>query len=228
MGYSAFGTGFLILAMAVGAFLAGGVADELSRRLGAKRVVVLGMSLEVSGIVLLALFVSPTATSAMLVFGLVVYGFGLGLDSAQLTSVILEDVPMHQSGQASGMQSTSRQLGSAMGIAILGTALAVFLSASLSDDLDELGLPADTQSQLESSIIDSGGASLVEMRTSPALESEVEAGSAAYSTATKQVLLLAAAFYMCGLLVSLRLPDKPGGAAGTATEAVDEMREPTT
>ena len=54
---------------------------------------------------------------------LFVYGFGVGLATAQLTGVVLSDVPVRESGQASGTQSTSRQVGSALGIAILGTVL---------------------------------------------------------------------------------------------------------
>ena len=40
--------------------------------------------------------------------------------TAQLTSVILSDVPVRESGQASGLQSPVRQLGSALGVAVLG------------------------------------------------------------------------------------------------------------
>ena len=48
---------------------------------------------------------------------------GVGLATAQLTGVVLADVPVERSGQASGMASTMRQLGSALGIAVLGTTL---------------------------------------------------------------------------------------------------------
>jgi len=42
---------------------------------------------------------------------------------------VLADVPVANSGQASGTQSTSRQIGSAFGIAILGTVLFTALGA---------------------------------------------------------------------------------------------------
>ncbi len=51
------------------------------------------------------------------------YGLGVGMATAQLTSVILAEIPVAESGQASGMQSTFRQLGSALGVAVLGTVL---------------------------------------------------------------------------------------------------------
>ncbi|HEY5628681.1 MAG TPA: hypothetical protein VIR16_04150, partial [Candidatus Limnocylindrales bacterium] len=43
--------------------------------------------------------------------------------TAQLTSIVLSDVPPHRSGLASGANSTMRQVGSALGIAILGTVM---------------------------------------------------------------------------------------------------------
>ena len=71
-------------------------------------------------------------------FWLVVYGVGVGYASAQLTGLILADVPSRQSGQASGTQSTARQIGSALGTAVLGTILFVAL-ASLHLEQPRLG-----------------------------------------------------------------------------------------
>ena len=56
-------------------------------------------------------------------FVLIVYGVGVGFATAQLTGVVLADVPVERSGQGSGTQSTARQVGSALGIAVLGTVL---------------------------------------------------------------------------------------------------------
>ena len=48
--------------------------------------------------------------------------------TAQLTSVILADIPVNESGQASGLQSTFRQLGSALGVG-LATGLLYFFAS---------------------------------------------------------------------------------------------------
>jgi hypothetical protein len=53
---------------------------------------------------------------------LLVDGMGVGLATAQLASAVLADVPVERSGQGSATQSTGRQMGSALGIAVLGTA----------------------------------------------------------------------------------------------------------
>ncbi|HEY8478409.1 MAG TPA: MFS transporter, partial [Spirillospora sp.] len=102
-----------ILPLAAGALLAGGCASRLVGRHGAHRVVQAGMALEVAAVVALALTVSATTGGAGFAPWMLLYGVGLGLTSAQLTNVTLADVPPERSGQASGTQSTARQVGAA-------------------------------------------------------------------------------------------------------------------
>jgi MFS family permease len=125
---SAFDTGLVLVALAGGAFVAGGFAAPLTRRIGAARVVQLGLALEIVGIVAVGLTFSADRPAWQFCPPLFVYGLGVGFATAQLTSVILADVPPAQSGEGSGIQSTSRQVGSALGIAILGTALTTGLA----------------------------------------------------------------------------------------------------
>jgi EmrB/QacA subfamily drug resistance transporter len=123
IGYSAFETGLVFLALAIGAFFAAPGAATFARRYGPRWVVTLGMALEAVGIVATTLLISPTVSGFMLAIPLFVYGIGVGFATAQLTSIVLSDVPVESSGIASGANSTLRQVGSALGIAILGTVL---------------------------------------------------------------------------------------------------------
>lgn len=116
-------SGWVLAAMAVGAFFAGGLAAPFARRTHPATVATTGLALEVIGVALLAYLITPAMSIAALTIPLVIYGIGLGMASAQLTSTVLIDVPAAQSGQASATQSTTRQLGSALGIAIIGSAL---------------------------------------------------------------------------------------------------------
>lgn len=123
LGLSPIGSGWILATMALGAFIAGGIAAPLARRTHPATVATVGLALEVVGIAILASIVDVTMNLYVLTAPLVLYGVGLGMASAQLTSTVLVDVPPHQSGQASATQSTTRQLGSALGIAIIGSAL---------------------------------------------------------------------------------------------------------
>lgn len=125
------GAGYVLAAMALGAFVAGASARHLSARFGAPRVVVLGVALEVVGAALTAAVIKPTASARTIAATLAVYGVGLGLAAAQLTSAILADVPRVRSGTASATQSSVRQLGAALGSAVAGSVLATRIGDSL-------------------------------------------------------------------------------------------------
>jgi len=105
LGYSAWQTGLLLLALSGGAFLAGGSAMHLTRRFTARRVVSAGLLFEAVAIASLGAVISRNVTWHVMSPLLFVYGIGVGLATAQLTSVVLGDVPIAQSGQASGIQS---------------------------------------------------------------------------------------------------------------------------
>ncbi|MBV7411213.1 MFS transporter [Dermabacteraceae bacterium TAE3-ERU27] len=120
--------GLVLVAMACGAFVSGAAARHIAGRLGAPLTVVLGLFLEVVGLGVLAFILRPDGSLAAVTLLLVVYGFGLGIASAQLTSTILADVPTDQSGQGSATQSTARQIGSAIGASVAGALLAGTIS----------------------------------------------------------------------------------------------------
>ena len=69
------------------------------------------MVLEIVGIVSIGLTLSIQRSPYWLILPLVVYGLGVGFATAQLTNVVLVDVPDEKSGQASAMTSTFRQVG---------------------------------------------------------------------------------------------------------------------
>ena len=208
LGYSAFRTGLLLLALAGGSFLAGPGAVGLARRLGPRRVVTLGMGLEALAIFSLSVLISPTVAGWALAPSLFVYGIGVGLASAQLTSVVLAEVSPSRSGQASGMQSTFRQVGSALGIAILGTVLAVSLGNETAARLAEVpGLPPQAQAQMVALAKATAGQVIGELRQRPETVAIADAISVALTDAARHAALVASAFVLLGFGASWLLPD---------------------
>lgn len=169
LGFTSMKAGFILAAMGVGAFLSGGFASHLGKKISAARVSSIGLFLESIGLFGFFLTVKVNTSVGAIVLWLLVYGIGLGLASAQLTSTVLIDVPPKKSGQGSATQSTVRQLGSALGAAIMGTILVGFLNTNISGSLDGLGLSKQMTSGLESSIIDTAGASIGELKHSEGL-----------------------------------------------------------
>jgi MFS family permease len=70
-----------------------------------------------------ALAIGSEVTFWRLLPGMLCFGIGVGISSAQLTNVMLYDVPPAKSGIASGANATARQVGAALGAAIIGTIL---------------------------------------------------------------------------------------------------------
>lgn len=212
LGYSSLKSGLVLAAMALGAFVAGAMARHVSAALSPARTAQIGVAMEALGLLVLALTVRPDTSVWVPVGVLVVYGAGLGLCSAQLTSVILHDVPAAQSGQGSAAQSTFRQLGSALGVAILSSALGQALQHRAPGSLAGLGLPPAQSGRLEQSLVDSIGGILQALRGNavgmPApLGGEVLARLAAvFTDATRTPMLIGAAALALAFVLTLKLP----------------------
>lgn len=205
LGLTAFDTGLLLLPLAVGSFAASGYGARAGAARGALFVVRLGIALEIAGVLGLGLVISAPATPWELVIPLLVYGAGIGLAIAQLTGVVLADVPVSQSGQGSGTQSTARQVGSALGIAVLGAILFSVLGSQLRSELAGSGLPPPVQSAITASVKTSAGASITALRATPATAAAARDAQRALSTATRWTALSAAGFVSLGLAASLSL-----------------------
>ena len=59
------------------------------------------------------------------------FGIGAGMVSSPITNGVMSGVPKTQAGMASGMNSSSRQLGQSLGVAIVGTVLAASMRGSM-------------------------------------------------------------------------------------------------
>lgn len=213
LGYDALQTGTILLALAIGSFLASGVGGSLSARVSAVATVRVGIAAEIVGLILIGMVIAVDTPWWSVALGLLVYGVGVGLATAQLTGVVLQDVPVQASGQASGTQSTARQIGSALGIAVLGTVLFTSLGSNLEARLDASGVPADERDGIVSLVVDSAGSAIPSL---DAQSPEVAADArAAFSDATKFAAFTAAGFLAIGLLATLRLTSPvPGAATG--------------
>lgn len=222
LGFTALNTGLLVLALAIGTFLISGGTAQLAQRMSGRSVVRLGLLLEVIAVVGLGLSITASANAWVLAAWLFLYGIGVGLATAQLTNVIMVDVPVAQSGQASGFQSTVRQLGSALGIALLGTVLISTLGSATAGNLANVdGIDAETQQQLVAVVQDSAGAAIPGLASLPgSSEAAQTAAEDAMVTASRVTTLGAAGVLLLGLLATVGLP---AGAAQPTSRKVEQQ-----
>lgn len=198
LGLSTVAAGGVLSAMAVGAFLAGASARHLAANFGAPTVVVIGLVLEVLGAPQLAAEERTGIGLWLVVVALVIYGVGLGLASAQLTSTVLGDIPVELSGQASATQSTVRQVGAALGSAIVGAVLSVGLA-------HHLGALTGPAAGLAEATRASAGGTNAGLREQGGPVELIDQLSVAFADATRWALFAAVAFLVLGLLAALRV-----------------------
>ena len=206
VGLSPISSGLVILWLAAGAFLASGIGGALSGKLPPARAVQIGVGLELIGVLGVALFSSTEAGWIILAPLLFIYGVGIGLATAQLTGVIMVDVPMTSTGQASGSQSTVRQVGSALGVAVLGTLLFTGTQSSLEQRLSDLDVPSAQSVVLVDAVVDSAGSvipelsdGLVAQQVPQALAEDIKtAAGEAFTDGAKLAAWSAAGFLLLG------------------------------
>jgi EmrB/QacA subfamily drug resistance transporter len=230
LGYDALQAGFVILALALGSFAASGFAGSAGTRIPAVLVERMGSLADIVGIVIIGLVISSSTPWWAIAAGLLVYGFGIGLATAQLTGVVLKDVPVEQSGQGSGTQSTSRQIGSALGIAIVRTVHLTSVGDSLQARVGANDLPDAVTTQIVDAVVDSAGNAI------PGLDDRDAAvaadARAAFSDGTRYSAFAAAGFLALGLLATLRLdgrrrePDAPSTPAAPPASAASAGSAP--
>lgn len=132
LGFTALHAGLTTVPFALGSMVSSGLSARLLPRMG-KRILSLGASIVIVGIVLLIAVihvVGTDITSLKLAAPLLVTGFGFGFIVAPLVNIVLAGVDPHSAGSASGVLTTMQQIGSAMGIALVGVIFFGYLGAN--------------------------------------------------------------------------------------------------
>jgi EmrB/QacA subfamily drug resistance transporter len=147
LGYSALRSAVSLLPMAAIVMPMSRLAPRLVDRLGQRAVMAAGLLLLAAGLGLMSkLGVDSTYRDFLL--GLVVFGLGLSLTSTPSTTAIVTSLPRAKQGVASAMNDVSRELGSALGIAILGSLFSSGYRGAISPDIPD-SLPPEAARAVE-------------------------------------------------------------------------------
>ncbi|CAO5241979.1 MFS transporter [Frankia sp. AgKG'84/4] len=120
-GLDATQAGLLLLPGCVGMLITAAYAGRLSRWLGSRAVLLIGMG--VSAVGLGALGAEHASEGSVIALTIVMFG-GIGLAMAAVPNIIVTSVPSEMTGQATGVNSVVRALGSALGSQVVATLLA--------------------------------------------------------------------------------------------------------
>jgi EmrB/QacA subfamily drug resistance transporter len=149
LGYSAMGTAIRLLPMTPIMMIVAPQTPKLTARFGANRTVSFGMVLVALGFLGL---VTLTADSSYLHVLLTFVPFisGIALTMSPMTSAIMSAVPERRAGAGSAMNDATRELGAALGVAVLGSIAASRYTSSLGDVLRNV--PGGEQAAAKSSL----------------------------------------------------------------------------
>jgi EmrB/QacA subfamily drug resistance transporter len=129
-GLSPLDAGLHLAPMAAAMAIAAVASSRILARWGGRvPMVVSGAAMAVGGLLLSGLSTSWSTPHLILVFA--IFGIGAGAVNAPITQAAVSGMPAAQAGVASGIASTSRQIGTSLGVAITGSILAANLHGPL-------------------------------------------------------------------------------------------------
>jgi EmrB/QacA subfamily drug resistance transporter len=154
-GYTALQSGERTLPTTVGIFIVAPLAGRITARLGPRLPVALGGIFAGVALLLLTRLTVTTGYGAIW-WNFALFGIGIGLMLSPITSAVLASVPPNRSGLASSTVNTSRQLGSVLGIAVLGALVEHQEASNLARNLLTLHVPAQQSDAIANTIATAG------------------------------------------------------------------------
>ena len=156
LGYSALRAGLTMLPMSLISGAVAPFAGRLADRVGGKYILLVGLTLFAAGMGWIDWRADVDSTWLTFLPGLVVGGVGLGCTFAPLATVAMRNIRPQLAGAASGVLNTTRQVGGAVGSAIVGAVLQNRLAVALHDQAVTYAaqLPRDLPQEFRQRFVD--------------------------------------------------------------------------
>jgi EmrB/QacA subfamily drug resistance transporter len=164
MGFSAVKAGLVMTPLSAMVVVGAPFAGRLSDRIGSRWLIFGGMLLAAGGFLLMRTPMQLDTYWPSFVIPFMVTGLGIGLVMAPMTSAVMSSAPLEKAGAASGILSTMRQMGSVLGIAVMGAVLqnraVAYIETAAEQKLAAIPLLPD---EVKRRIVDSLGDSVANM-----------------------------------------------------------------
>ena len=138
IGYSPIQTGVRLLAFAIPMMIIAPLSARIVERLGAKVVVATGLALFTTGL-LLTTGLDASSDYGDMVWRIVIMASGMALIMAPSTDSIMGSLPLARAGVGSAVNDTTRQVGGAVGVAVIGSVYASLYGSHVVDNLAATG-----------------------------------------------------------------------------------------
>jgi MFS family permease len=127
------------------------LSARLVERLGTKRVVLTGLTLITTGLLLLSTIEADTPYPVVISF-FVVMASGMGMTMAPATESVMGALPRDKAGVGSAINDTTRQVGGALGVAIIGSVVSSIYAGAVAPISEDYGLDPASAAAAESSL----------------------------------------------------------------------------
>ena len=222
LGYEPLKAGAAIIPVSIGLIAAAPQAAKLTVKYGPRMVVATGLTLVATALVLLSTADAESSYS-LIAAVLLILGSGMGLAMTPATEALMSSLPKEQAGVGSAMNDTVRQVGGALGVAVLGS----LLTSQYRGDMDSAttGLPAEASHAAGDSV---GGAMGVADRIGGgAGDALAGAAQVAFADAMSTTVLVAAGVALIGAVVAATvMPRKEREVVPVETLAIEEVAAP--
>jgi EmrB/QacA subfamily drug resistance transporter len=218
LGYSALRAGLAFTPLAVVMMVTAPNSARFTRRFGTKLVVTFGMVLIAGSLLLLS---RATVHSGYLLVGVVLglLGGGIGFGMSPATESIMGSLPLAKAGVGSAVNDTTRQIGGALGVAVLGSVTNAAYRAHVGRSAAVAALPGAARAVVRDGI---GNALVVAQKLGTgtlAADAKV-----AFVHAMSSTVLIAAVVALGGALVALVwLPARPAAIKAEPLPEIDAM-----
>lgn len=220
---SAIDTGIRLMPLSISLLLAAVAIPKLWPMVSPRRVVRIGVTLMLLGILALLAGIDINSTAAVVALPLTLLGLGMGSLASQLGSVTVSGVSDERSGEVGGLQNTATNLGASLGTALAGSILIAVLTGSLIAGIQsneqvpesvqqqagvELasGVPFLSDTQLEAAMLEAGASPEV---TDAVVTENQEARVQGLDAALGVLAILA----MASLVFTSRIPEVQPGSS---------------
>jgi EmrB/QacA subfamily drug resistance transporter len=203
LGYDALEAGLRLLPLTVAAFFAAAIGARLGERLPLAALLGVGLALAGTGLLLMR-GVSPGGEWTDLLAGMIVTGVGIGLLNPTVASAALGVVTPARSGMASGLNSTFRIGGVALGVAALGALFQDRVQAHVRDVLS--GTPLGSHAGQVADAFTSGNSAAAFASVPPGQRGFLaQAAESSFVSGLDAIMLAAAIACFAGAVLSLLL-----------------------
>jgi EmrB/QacA subfamily drug resistance transporter len=216
MGYTALQSGVRYLPLAATLLVVSPTSAKLAQRFGSKIVVSSGLAAVATGLLLMLRLEADTGYAPVLL-SMVVLAFGMGLTMAPATESIMGSLPPAQAGVGSAVNDTTREVGGALGVAVLGSVLSSVFGSRMVDVLDGGELPDEARHVAEHSV--TGAVTVAHELGGAPGAALAEAAKAAFVDGLHTTSVVAAAVALVGSLIALVM--LPARAADVEDAALD-------